>query len=111
MFHLEKLKDLTCAHEYAVTVSNWFEVLGPIEDLVDLWDKFKCKTLEAAKRYIGEYPRSLDDLALAETLDSIEKSHAARLAGNRDQYRTLSHRMRTLLRRQGEICQESCRGS
>ena len=33
------------------------------------------------------------------TLDSIEKSRAARLAGSRDQYRALCCRTRTLLRR------------
>ena len=34
-----------------------------------------------------------------ETLESIEESRAARLAGNHDQYRALSRRTRTLLRR------------
>ena len=33
-----------------------------------------------------------------ETLDSIEKSHAARLAGSRTSTRALSRRTRTLLR-------------
>ncbi|KAG0713084.1 Ubiquitin conjugation factor E4 B [Chionoecetes opilio] len=28
VFHLEKLNDLTCAHEYAVAVSNWPSLLG-----------------------------------------------------------------------------------
>ena len=32
VFHLEKLKDLTCAQEYAVTVSNRFGVLDTLED-------------------------------------------------------------------------------
>ena len=35
-------------------------------------------------------------------LDSIEKNHAVRLAGNQDQYRALSRRTRTLLRRDKE---------
>ena len=37
-----------------------------------------------------------------ETLDSIEESRAARLAGDNDQYRALSRRTRTLLRRDKE---------
>ena len=37
-----------------------------------------------------------------ETLGSIEKSHTDKLAGNQDQYRALSHRTRTLLRRDKE---------
>ncbi|MPC64178.1 Extracellular tyrosine-protein kinase PKDCC [Portunus trituberculatus] len=36
VFHLEKLKDLTCAQEYAVTISNRFGVLETIEDPVEL---------------------------------------------------------------------------
>ena len=35
VFHLEK-QDSSCAHEYAVTVSNWFEVLDPLENPVEL---------------------------------------------------------------------------
>ena len=37
-----------------------------------------------------------------EMLESIEESHVARLAGDHDQYRALSHRTRTLLRRDKE---------
>ena len=36
VFHLEKLKDLTCAYEYAVTVSNQFEVLCGFQDPLEL---------------------------------------------------------------------------
>ena len=97
MFHLEKLKDSSCAHEYTVTVSNRFEVLGALEDLVELWNTFKYETLEAAKGCIRESPRSQGRFASAETLDSI-----AWLAGNRDQYRILSCRTRTFLRRDKE---------
>ena len=57
VFHLEKLKDLTCAQEYAVTVSNRFGALDTLEDPKELWDTFKRKTLEAAKECIGERPR------------------------------------------------------
>ena len=35
VFHLEKLKDLICALEYAVTVYNRFGVLNTLEDCVD----------------------------------------------------------------------------
>ena len=41
VFHLEKLKDLTCAQEYAVTVSNRFGVLDTLEDPEEQWDTFK----------------------------------------------------------------------
>ena len=92
MFHLEKLKDSSCAHEYVVTVSNRFEVLDALEEPVDLWDTFKREILEAARGCVGRRPRSQDRFASAETLDSIEKSCTARLAGSRDQYRALSRR-------------------
>ncbi|KAG0714738.1 hypothetical protein GWK47_013555 [Chionoecetes opilio] len=102
MFHLEKLKDLTCAHEYAVAVSNRFDVLGALGDPVDLWDTLKRETLQAAKECIGERPRSRRGFVSTETLEKIKESRAARLAGNRDQHRALSRRTRTLLRRDKE---------
>ena len=46
MFHLEKLKDMTRAHESVVTVSNRFEVVDALEGPVELWDTFKRETLE-----------------------------------------------------------------
>ena len=49
MFHLEKVKGLTCAKKYAVTVSNQFGVLDTLKDPVEQWDTFKRETLEAAK--------------------------------------------------------------
>ena len=48
MFHLEKLKDLTCAQQYVVTVSKRFKALDTLEDPEELWDTFKRETLEAA---------------------------------------------------------------
>ena len=102
VFHLEKLKDLVCAQEYAVAVSNRFNVLGSLEDPVELWDTFKRETLEAAKEYIGERPRSRSGFASEETLENIEESRAARLAGNRGRYRALARRTRALLRRDKE---------
>ncbi|KAG0698159.1 Protein spinster [Chionoecetes opilio] len=102
VFHLEKLKDLTCAHEYAVAVSNRFDVLGALGDPVELWDTFKRETLQAVKECIGERPRSRRGFVSTETLEKIEESRAARLAGNRDQHRALSRRTRTLLRRDKE---------
>ena len=78
--------DLTCAHEYAVTVYNRFGVLDTHEDPVELWDSFKRETLEAAKECIGERPMSPSGFTSVETLESIEKSRAARLVGDHDQY-------------------------
>ena len=91
-----------CAQEYAVAVSNRFEVLGTLEDPGELWDTFKCETLKAAKDCIGERPRSRSGVASRETLETIEESRAARLAGDLGQYRTLSRRTKTLLRRDKE---------
>ncbi|KAG0710017.1 hypothetical protein GWK47_023656 [Chionoecetes opilio] len=99
---IEKLKDLTCAHEYAVAVSNRFDVLGALGDPVELWDTFKRETLQAAKECIGERPRSRRGFVSTETLEKIEESRAARLAGNQDQHRALSCRTRTLLGRDKE---------
>ncbi|KAG0719085.1 Pentatricopeptide repeat-containing protein 2, mitochondrial [Chionoecetes opilio] len=95
----QKLKDLTCAHEYAVAVSNRFDVLGALEDPVELWDTFKRETLQAAKECIGELPRARRGFVSTETLENIEESHAAMLAGKQDQHRALSRRTRTLLGR------------
>ena len=68
VFHLEKLKDLTCAQEYAVTISNRFGVLDALENPEELWDIFKRETLEAAKECIGESPRSRSGFTSVETL-------------------------------------------
>ena len=102
VFHLEKLKDLTCAQEYAVTVSKRFGALDTLEDAEELRNTFKRDTLDAAKGCIGEWPRSRNGFASMKALESTEKSCAARFAGNHDQYRALSHRTRTLLRRDKE---------
>ncbi|KAG0720830.1 Organic cation transporter protein [Chionoecetes opilio] len=99
VFHLEKLKDLTCAHEYTVAVSNRFDVLGALEDPEELWDTFKRETLQTAKECIGERPRSRHGFVSTETLEKIEESRAVKLPGNRDQHRALSRRTRTLLGR------------
>ena len=64
VFHLEKLKDLTCAQQYAVTVSNRFGALDILEDPEKLSDSFKREALEAAKESIGERPRSRSGLHL-----------------------------------------------
>ena len=58
VFHLEKLKDFTCAREYAVTVSNQFGALDTLENPEELWDTFKHEALETAKECIGERLRS-----------------------------------------------------
>ena len=63
VFHLEKLKDLTCAQEYAVTVSNYFGALDTLEDPKELWDTFKRETLEAAKECTEERLRSQNGFA------------------------------------------------
>ncbi|KAG0720739.1 hypothetical protein GWK47_047875 [Chionoecetes opilio] len=61
----------------------------------------------AAKECIGECPRSRRGFVSTETLEKIEESRAARLAGNRDQHRALSRRTRTLLRRDKERLRRS----
>ncbi|XP_050735881.1 uncharacterized protein LOC127008208 [Eriocheir sinensis] len=63
---------------------------------------FKRETLQTAKECIGEHPRSRSGFASMETLENIEESRGARLAGNRDQYRVLSCRTSALLRRDKE---------
>ena len=108
VFNFEKLKDLTFVHEYTVTVSNWIKMLGALEDPVELCDTFKRKTLESTKWCIGERPRSQGGLVLVETLDNIEKSRTARLAGNQDKYGALSSSAISLLRRDKERSIKSC---
>ena len=77
-------------------------MLDALEDPVELWDTFKRETLEAARGCDGGRPRSRGVFASAETLDSIEQTRAIGLAGNRDQYRALPRRTRTLLKRDKE---------
>ena len=81
---LQKLKDLTCAQEYAVTVSIRFGVPDTLEDPEELWYTFKRETLEAAEECVGERPRSRSSLTSVETLESNEESRTARLAGDHD---------------------------
>ena len=85
-----------------MTISNSFGVLHTLKDPAELWYTFKCETLKAAKECVGEYPRSRSSFAATKTLDRIEENRAARLAGNRDQYRALTLRTRALLRRNNE---------
>ena len=74
-------------------------MLVTLSDPAELWNTFKCETLQAAKECIGECPRQQGCVTSAEMLENIKKSCAAGLAGNQAQYRTLSHRTRTFLRR------------
>ena len=85
-----------------MTVSNLIEVFYALEDPIELWDTFKHETLETVRDCVGGRSRSQGGFALVETLDTIEKSRAARLAGSRDRYRALSRRIRTLLSRDNE---------
>ena len=64
MFDLEKLKDLSWAQEYAVTVSNKFRVLDTLEDPVKLWDTSKRETFETAKECIGGVSEIMEWLCL-----------------------------------------------
>ena len=100
--HLEKLKDEACAHEYAVEVSNRFEAFGALEDPVELWDTFNRETLSAAGECLGARPRSRRGFISGETLDKIEESRAARLAGDLEQHRNLTRSTRASLRRDKE---------
>ena len=85
-----------------MAVSNRFGALDTLEDHEELWDTSKCETLEAAKESVGEHSRSWSGFISEEMLESIEESRDARLAGDHDQYRALSRRTRTLLRRDKE---------
>ena len=101
-FHLEKLSDEECAHEYAVAISNRFDVLRTVEDPVERWETFKRATLAAADECIGDRPRSGRGFVSRRTLTTIEESRAARLAGSREQHRLLSRQARAMLRRDKE---------
>ncbi len=85
-FHLEKLRDPACAHEYVVAVSNRFGVLDTLEDPKEMWNAFTRETLEATEECVGERQRSSSGVALEETLQNIEEISSARLGGNLDQY-------------------------
>ncbi len=68
-FHIEKLRDEECAREYAVAVSNRFEVLDALQDPVELWDTFKRETLSAAEECLGTRPRSRSGFIFEGTLN------------------------------------------
>lgn len=53
----------------------------------------------AAEECSGEHLRSRSGVALRETMENIEESRAARLAGDSDRYSAISRRAKTLLRR------------
>ena len=101
-YNLGTLKDATCAHEYAIAVSNQFEILGDLEDPADKWEAFKRGTLKAVEEHVEKLPRSRSGVASPETVEIIDMSRTARLAGDRVQYRTLTRRARAHLREDKE---------
>lgn len=56
-FNLEKLRDRTYVQEYAVTISNKFNLYSELGDPEKLLDDYKRETLKAVEKYIGERPR------------------------------------------------------
>ena len=50
------MKDLSCAQEYAMTVSSQLRVRNTLEDQVELLDIFKRENLETAKESLRERP-------------------------------------------------------
>lgn len=61
-----------------MTFSNRFELLGILEDPIELWDTFKREILQTAKEYTGEQSISKSGSASVETLGNIERIPAAR---------------------------------
>ena len=59
VFHLEKLKDFTCAQELLMTVSNWIEVHDALVDSLELWDTFKGENFKVANGWTGLYSGEL----------------------------------------------------
>lgn len=80
--HLEKLEDMTCTHEYAVSGSNGILVVTALWDPVESWDTFIHKTLQAAKECNGVNPTLMGGFASEEKLQNIEISRAARFDRN-----------------------------
>lgn len=78
-----------CAPEYAVTF-KLVQCLSTLENSVNLWNIFKCKTLWAAMDCTEECSRSSSDFTSGEKLDNIKKKYAAKLAGKQDWSRALS---------------------
>lgn len=83
----------------AMVVSNRFEVLGTLEGLVECEipvnvkrSKLPRSALKNIQRYMSGVPSS----------ENIEESHAARLDGDSDRYKTLSRKTRAVLRRDKE---------
>ena len=102
VFHLERLRNEEVARQYAVAVSNRFEVLGTLQDPADLWDTFKRETLSAAGDCLGSRPRRRRWGISEETLNTVELSRAARLDGDHVLHRQLSRSARASLRKDKE---------
>lgn len=84
-----------------VTPVNRLNVLSTLEDPVEFWDTLKYKTLQAAKKTIGERPRSKNG-SVSETQENIAESSAATLAAKQERYSALSRKTRALLGRDKE---------
>ena len=78
---LEKLQDKSIAREFAAAVSDRCGSLGAQEDPNQLWEAFKCGTLEAARACIPVRPKARSRFVTRETLDIIGRSRTARLDG------------------------------
>lgn len=73
--------------------------LNTHENPLELWDAFKCETLQAPREYNGGHPRSESDFASEEAVENTEKSRAPLLAGNRDRCRAHLRLTSVLLRK------------
>ena len=101
VFHLEKLKDLKCSHEYAVTFLNWFEFSNPLRIQYNCGILLNVK-LSRLKGVHWETSEVTERRCFGGGAGQNREELLCRMAGNREQYRALSRRTRALLRRDKE---------
>ena len=99
---IDKLSDVAVSREYATEVRNRFEVLSNLEDTEALWGNFKNVVTTAARDCLGVKRRKKKSFVTEETLQTIERSRAARLHGDSRTYRALKREVQSKLSRDKE---------
>lgn len=87
-YDLSRLQDPAIQQQFAVTVSNRFDVLS--DDDKTRWDNYKDEMNSIASTILGSSRKPKKDWLTQQTLDLVEQKRAARLSSNTDQYKVLT---------------------
>ena len=95
---VSKLKDERVAEEFANRLSGDLGGLGALGDPEELWSAFKTTVPDVAGRCLGTHRRAEKNFVSQGTLDTIDKSHRARLNGRAELFRELRRKTACALR-------------